>query len=231
MPKTIQSGIATIDARSMLAPTVFDGLPPAAQAALRAAGRRRDFADGQLIQHRGDDGGGFWVIELGRARVGQFDAHGAFNAVVLLGPGDSFGELAVLAGRPRVVDAVAMGPSTLMFVPAAALDRVLVEDPLALRGIVAALAEELQESLDLLMVLRRSHGAERVARTLATLARDRPGPARIGIGQQELADLVGTSRMTVSTILARLEGQGLVKRGYGWIEVLDGPGLRDTLPD
>lgn len=211
--------------RSVLAPSLFSALPEASRAALIAAGRTRRFADGQLVQHRGEDGGGFWLVERGRISLGQFGADGAFNAVALLGPGDSFGELALLAGRSRVVDAVASGKAELRFVTAAALQRLLAQ-PTDGAALISALARQFHEALDLLIAFRRSDGAARLARTLAVLSQNRVPPVRLPIGQQELADLVGTSRMTVNTALGRLQRQSLVKRGYGWIEVLDPNGLK-----
>jgi CRP/FNR family transcriptional regulator, cyclic AMP receptor protein len=213
--------------RSVLAPSLFAALPETSRAALIAAGRTRRFADGQLVQQRGEDSGGFWLVESGQVSLGQFGADGAFNAVALLGPGDSFGELALLAGRRRVVDAVASGKAELRVIPAAALQRLLVQ-PADAAALIGALAGQFHEALDLLIAFRRSDGAARLARTLAALAQDQPLPVRLRIGQQALADLVGTSRMTVSAALARLERQGLVRRGYGWIEVLDTAGLVHT---
>lgn len=218
---------ASGEARSVPGPTLFSGLDPAQQQTLRAAGRRRRFADGQMIQLRGDEARGFWLIEVGEVRIGQFDAHGHFNAIAQLRSGDSHGELAMLADRPRVVDALAAGPVEALWIPATALEALLAADPGAARRLIAGLARQVQDMIDVVALIRRSRGADRIAQVLAILAADQPEHCRIAITQQALADLTGTSRMTVSQVLGTLEGQGMIRRGYGAIAVLDLPGLRD----
>ncbi|HEX4846909.1 MAG TPA: Crp/Fnr family transcriptional regulator [Novosphingobium sp.] len=219
MSNSLQSSSDPEVLRTVLAPGLLAGFPAEARAELIAAGRTRRVAAGQLIQQRGDPVGTFWLVESGHVRIGQFDPDGAFNAIAVLGPGDSFGELALLAGRRRVVDAVAVGPTRLRAIPAAALHRLARTNPAVASALIEALARQFHEALDLLAAFRRSNGAARLVRTLAVLVQDRPGPVRLALGQQALADLVGTSRMTVSTALASLERQGLIRRGYGWIEV------------
>ena len=61
---------------------------------------------------------GFWLIESGSVAVGQFLPDGDFRGVALLGPGDSWGELAMFADRPRVVDAVARSACKLRHIRA-----------------------------------------------------------------------------------------------------------------
>lgn len=211
---------------SVLAPSLFGAFPPALQAQLRQAGHLRQFADGQVVQQRGDEEAGYWLIEAGQVRLGQFGPDGAFNAVTLLSVGESFGELALIARRGRVVDVLAIGKAQLRFIPAAVFERLLESDPVAMRSFLEVLAQQFHDALDLLIALRRSSGVARLARTLAVLVRDRPAPIRLTIGQQELADLIGTSRLTVNAALGQLERAALVRRGYGWIEVLDPAGLQ-----
>lgn len=215
----------------MLNPTLFSTLPVAMQQLLRAAGVVRRFTAGQMIQHRGDEGSGVWLIERGQVRIGQFDREGNFDALALLGEGDSYGELAVFARQPRVVDALAVGEVALLWIPAGAIELALGSDPAALRGLLAGMAAQFQEALNLLALLRRSRGGDRIAQLLAALAGASSAPRRIVITQQELADMVGTSRMTVSTALERIEREGLIRRGYGWIEVHDPEGLLAMLGD
>jgi len=207
--------------RSVIKATLFDGLGPDQQARLAAQGVLRRFAAGQIIQQRGDDARGFWLIRSGQVAVGQFGPDGDFDAVALLGPGDSYGELAMLAGSPRVVDAVAQGSVEAMLIRADALERLLAEDPATMRRLLAGLAAQLQETIDMVVLMRRSQGFERIARLLVILSGDRPLPASISITQQGLADLTGTSRQTVNEALRLFEDHGAIRRGYGAIVLTD----------
>jgi len=72
---------------------------------------------------------------------------------------------------------------------------------------------------------RIAPAATRLADLLAALAGTGTAPAVLPLTQQDLADLTGVTRMTISRELARLASAGLVRCGYRTIEVLSGPGL------
>lgn len=205
---------------------MFSVLAPELQARLREAAAPRRFADGQLIQQRGDAARGFWLIEEGAVAAGQFRADGEFRQVALLGPGDSYGELALLAGRPRIVDALARGPATLRHIDGAAFERALAEDPAAARALLGAMAAQLQEVLDAMAGIRRGTATVRAAGLLANLCGGREGAQRVAVTQQEIADLLGVTRATANGALGELERAGLVRRGYGAIAVADIAALR-----
>ncbi|MEX0342240.1 MAG: Crp/Fnr family transcriptional regulator, partial [Erythrobacter sp.] len=172
----------------------------------------------QFIQHRGDRADGFWLIEEGAVRIGQHLPDGEFRAVAVLGPGDSYGELAVLAGTPRVVDAISRGPSLVRFITAAPFLDALAQSPASSRALLGALSTQLQDTLTQLAGMRRGTNPTRLAGLIANLASD---SAEIAITQQELAEMLGVTRATANAALRELAEAGLVERGYGTIRVLD----------
>lgn len=210
---------------------LFATLPEEQRAALVAAAPARPFAEGAIIQQRGEEAGGFYLIESGSVTVGQFLASGDFRSFALFGPGDSWGELAMFARRPRVVDAIARAPSLVRFIPTATLDRVLAGNPQVMRELLGALSSQLQEVLDVMAGIRRGSARPRVAAILATLTRDANTTANIAITQQELAELLGLTRATVNSVLGELEGAGIIARGYGTIRVLDRAALDERALD
>ncbi len=209
--------------RSLLAPTLFGELEPATQQSLRESAPRRHYDGGAIISHRGETSTGFWLIESGRVTVGQFQVDGSFRALAVLGAGDSYGELAVFSGRRRVVDAVARGPADLRWIDRANFEAALAADPPSMRRMLGALSEELQEMLDVISGLRRGTASARIAGVLANLAGK--SDRAIDVGQAELGELTGVSRVTANKVLASLEQMGLIQRGYGTICVLDREGL------
>jgi len=214
------------EARPLHAPTLFAELPEDVRRRLRAGAPRRRFSDGELVQQRGDEGAGFWLIERGQVRLGQFSHAGTFSAVSQLGPGDSFGELALLARRPRIVDGFAVGEAELLWIDGSAYEAALAGDPETIRRLLSVMSIELQEFIDLVAVLQRGDAGARIAHFLANLARDRALPCRVRMSQQDLAEMVGATRMTVGTVLAKLETQGAIRRGYREIEIRDANRLR-----
>ncbi|MGN6496561.1 MAG: Crp/Fnr family transcriptional regulator [Tsuneonella sp.] len=222
----MSNSLHLLPSRSLRAAMLFSALPPALQGALRSGAPLRRFADGQLIQQKGDAARGFWLIEEGAVAAGQFLESGEFRAVALLGPGDSYGELAWLSGNPRIVDAVARGPAALRHIDGAGFERALAADPAAMRALLGAMATQLQEVLDLLPAIRRGSIAARAAAVLANLAGGGGAPREVTVTQQELADLLGVTRASVSGALGKLESAGLIERAYGRIRVPDAARLR-----
>lgn len=211
--------------RRLSAPMLFSALPDSVQQELRDQSPLRSFDDGQLIQQRGDAPKGFWLIDQGSVAVGQFLRDGEFRGVALLGPGDSWGELAMFAERPRVVDAVARTPCRLHHIAAVQFEAALQRDPGAMRSLLSALSLQLQEVLDVVAGIRRGSAPARVAGMLLTLSEKAPDPMLLDISQQELGELLGLTRATVNAALRDYQSQGLIRRHYARIEVQDLDGL------
>ncbi|MFC4295951.1 Crp/Fnr family transcriptional regulator [Novosphingobium tardum] len=192
-------------------------------AMLAGAGRRRHFDDGATIQQQGDEGDGFWLVVSGRVVVCRFAETGDVTVFAVLGPGDLFGELAYFAQVPRQVDAVAEGNVELSWIGAALVDRLLADEPAFAQWLLRSLAHQLRTALDRVDRDRRLSAHARLARVLSDIA-VRDGPA-ITATQQDLADLVGVSRVTTGQALARFAESGLIERGYGRITLCDPVGL------
>ena len=217
------SRILQLDAtrRSLVTPMLFSALDSGLQSHLLRISRDREFADGQIIQQRGDPADGFWLIEEGAVRIGQFLPDGEFRAVALLGAGDSYGELAVFSGRPRIVDALSRGRSRLRLIAAKPFLDALGNYPASSRALLGALSEQLQDTLSILAGLRHGTNPARLAGLLATMAGEERVEAAVTITQQELADLLGVTRATANAALAVLEKKRLIRRGYGTIAIPD----------
>lgn len=204
--------------RSLVAPTLFGTLEGNLRERLLEQAPLRSFVAGQLIQQRGEATRGFWVIERGAVAVGQYLEEGDFRAIAHLGEGDSYGELAWLTGKARVVDAVARSDCALRWIEGTRLETMLADNPAAMRKLLSGLAEELQEMIDLVAGQHGGSGLNRIAHFLHNLSAT--GPI-IAMGQQELGDLAGVTRATANAALKTLEQAGCIERGYRRIAVTD----------
>lgn len=122
---------------------MFPVLEPAAVARLGHFGEAASFRDGEALARAGQSGRGLTIVLSGRVRVSQTDSHGREQVIVEHGPGHFLGELAQLAGRPSLVDSVAVGPVEALVIP-----------PSGLRAILVAEAE-LGETIMRALILRR----------------------------------------------------------------------------
>lgn len=232
MPRILQSNYPPENTgRSVGAPALFASFPADVQAEFRDKAIRRSFSSGQFLHHRGDEADGFWIVENGQVKCGHQDAQGNMHVLFILGSGDSFGELACLGQFERVLDIEALGKVDMLWVSDRIFSEEIGRSPDIAREMLKILAKQLQEALDNLLVFRNMSAPKRLAQRLIAFAGDRPPPVKLGIKQQELAELIGVSRMTIASALAELEAMGLVTRRYGHLVVEDPAALRAWMKD
>ena len=132
----------TRDRRSALlsAATLFDGLDNEAMERIAAVVVEVEFPADHVIARQGEIGTGFFVIATGDARVVRDG-----ETLATLGPGDFFGELSVLDGRPRVAQVVADGPTTCLALASWDLEALLLEDPKISLALLRGLAGRLRD--------------------------------------------------------------------------------------
>lgn len=194
-------------------------LAPGELVQLAARARVRHFADGQFIQHQGDPGDAFWAVVEGHVSVGRYAEDGGFTLFAVLAAGDLFGELAFFTGAPRQVDAVASGDARLIAIDRPLLRQLMASDVGWAELLLRSLSRQLAGALDVIDAERRLSATDRLIRLLAVMARDSASGDLVIATQQQLADLLGVSRVTLGAALGDLAERGLVERGYGRIRL------------
>lgn len=172
---------------------------------------------GALVQQKGDDGDGFWLVKSGTVSLCRFGADGDVTVFGVLGSGDLFGELAYFAGVKRQVDAVADEDATLVRINAVLIERLLASEPEFSRWLLKSLSNQLRTAIDQVDGERQLSAEQRMARMLADMARGEG--TELEISQQKLGELIGVSRVTSGQILRRLAHDGLISLRYGRITV------------
>jgi CRP-like cAMP-binding protein len=154
--------------------------------ALRAIGSVRNYRKNEGVYELGQPADTLYVVVRGRARLRDRDWEGRDITVSFSAEGELFG-LEALAGMPyRVLSATAAEGSELLSIDAEALRDLLARDPGLTRALLRYSAEVM------------THVDERI-KMLAFL--DVPS---------EMADLIGSTRETVTTVLAEFKRLGLV---------------------
>ena len=197
-------------------------LSPAERDRLLTMAPARRFADGQFVQYQGDAGDAFWAVIEGHVVAGRYAEDGGFTAFAVLGPGDLFGELAFFTGAPRQADALASGPARLVAIDRPLLRRLMAADVGWAELLLRSLGRQLAVSLDIIDAERRLGSADRLLRLLRMMAADGDDSATVRATQQQLADLLGVSRVTLGAALRDLTARGLVETGYGRIRLVPG---------
>ncbi|MGY4814522.1 Crp/Fnr family transcriptional regulator [Pseudomonas chlororaphis subsp. piscium] len=208
----------------------FSRLPDQLQNSLLANARLRSLAPGQRLFQRGDPPCGLYAVLEGTVRIGAVSEQGKEALLSLVEAPHWFGEISLFDGQPRTHDAYAVGQCSLLNVPQAALLELLDEHPQYWRQLALLMSHKLRLTFINLEQLSLMPAPARVANRLLMIARgydETDTPRRIlHLPQEQLALLLSLSRQTTNQILKDLQGQGILKLGYGEIEILDEDRLR-----
>jgi len=176
------------------------------------------FERGELIFSRGDRGDRLYVVAEGQARLAIGAADGRELSFQIVGPGDLFGEIALLDGGTRSAEAVTLTPVLAYSLSCADFEAILARHPEAARPVIVYLCQRFREVSEKLEALALYPLDVRLARYLVTALRGRPEipgrrlPLELKFSQGELAQLIGASRPKLNLALAALEEAGAVGR-------------------
>ena len=107
----------------------FAEFPQEALEQLLSSTTVRSFAAAQVIVREGDPGTSLFLIEDGDVEVRTADPNGRTLVLARLGPGEFFGEVAVLTGKPRTATIVATTPVTVIEIYREDLDQIATRYP------------------------------------------------------------------------------------------------------
>jgi CRP/FNR family transcriptional regulator len=198
----------------------------------------RSFPAGTRVFHEGDDSDACYIVKQGSFRVTREHSDGRAITLATLGPGEIFGELAMLDGDQRSASAEALTEGELLALPANDVRALLARHPEISLKLVAGLVRRLRAANVRLSRQSFQTVPSRVAGILVQLSReaqdgsgegDATEEVTINMNQTDLAQLAGTSRESVSRFLAELERAGVVRSGRGRVTVLEPDKLRNYI--
>lgn len=201
-------------------------LPPRLMARLSDAAIRVAYDDGELIHARGDAKPGLSIVHEGAVRFINSGIDGSVVSTGTLRSGEFFGEATLFAGLPRTHDAVADGPTIIDQVSKSRFDKIFDEEPDLARAMLRMTTRRLYWALDFMDDLRSLPLKARVAKVIIRRNESSSGKSMVRANQSDLAYLLGVSRVSIGKALGELQSQGLIKLGYGRIEIPDPSALK-----
>lgn len=188
--------------------------------------RRRTFSRGEVVFHEGDLADSLHLIERGRFAVRVTTPLGDAALLTLRGPGEAFGELALVSGRDatRAATVESLDAGETRAVYRREFDALRREHPRVGEVLFAVLADEIRRTNALLLDAYYTGADARVRRRLLDLATGEDAVVRLT--QQDLASLAGTSRATVNRVLREEQRRGTLELRRGTTVVRDAEALR-----
>jgi CRP-like cAMP-binding protein len=196
------------------------------------ATRKRVRARETIVQ-QSEPGNELFVLVSGHLKVVSTDPEGRDAGLNVMGPGEVFGEVALLDGGPRSATIVSLEPCELLVIRREHWLRFLKESPdtaVQLLGVLAGRLRKLTERTEDIAFLRVG---ERLAKTIAALAstygeKQPDGSLRLALkmSQQEMGDLVGATRESANKQIRAWEQEDLVSQDHGHLIIHDIDKLR-----
>ncbi len=181
--------------------------------------RRRTFEKGEVVFHRDDPADSLHLIARGRFAARVTTAQGDSVLLEVLGPGQAFGELALLllgAQRTATVSALEDGETRSVFRDDFAL--LQRSHPGVKDVLLRLLAEQLRRASDRIVEAHYVDADTRVRRRLVELAGVYDSGV-VPLTQEDLAAMAGTSRATVNRVLRAEARSGTVALQRGRVTV------------
>jgi CRP/FNR family cyclic AMP-dependent transcriptional regulator len=195
-------------------------------AAIAGVMREKVYPQNSVIVFEDDPGDAMYVVASGQVKVVLVGDDGREVILSVLGAGDFFGEMALIDDLPRSAHVIAMEDSKLIVLYRDDFFRCLEQSPRIALGLLRALSRRLRRADDKIggLVLLGVHG--RIARLLIELADQGDGSViSRRITHHTIAQMVGTTRETVSRTIKDLADRQLVDVTRKTIEIRDRPGL------
>jgi len=199
---------------------------------LLTVARRRRFDRGEVVFHRDDPADSLHLISSGHFAVRMVTPIGEAISSALLGPGENFGEMALVGMEPhRSATVEALEPAETFAVYKDDFARLRAEHPSVTIVLVAFLVGEVRSLNERLLEAFYVPAERRVLRRVVELcsAYGRPsesGGVELPLTQEDLASFAGTSRATVNRVLRQEEERGTLELRRGRTVVHDTEALR-----
>jgi len=204
---------------------LFRGLSSAELDRILMLSRIEVFRPRQTIFLKGSAGRGLLAVLQGRVQIRALGPDGRELILNVIERGEVFGEIALLDGRERSADAVAMTRCRLLVIDRRDFVPFLRANPDTTLNLMTILCDRLRRTTEQVEDLMFLNLPSRLAKTLLAQVRDRrePAPGRIVIdlSQRMLANFIGFSRESVNKQLAQWQREGVVALAEGRIEILD----------
>ncbi|MGO4475572.1 Crp/Fnr family transcriptional regulator [Massilia sp. 2TAF26] len=196
--------------------------------------RIRHFNRREVVLHKGGSGDALLFLLSGQLQVVDITEDGRAIGLRMLAPGDFFGEIALINESTRSASVVATSDVLVAFLPAATAMHLFSHSPSVAKQMLKHLAQKIQRDSEFRAVLSINNTARRIYTYLSLLQKkpeDGGSPAVVENlpTHQDIANMINTSRETVTRALLTLVQQGIVQKEANRLVILDPQALQKLI--
>lgn len=209
----------------------FNQLPEPFQHFILENSKKLSFEKNNYIFHAQDEFDGIYTVLEGSIHLGHVDINGNEALAAIAEPIMWFGEISLIDDQPRSHDAIALKRSIVLHIPAQELKAFLQQTPYYWYYFARLVSQKLRYVFLEQIAIQTQTISQRLAQRLLFILQGYGNHLHISdysihISQEQLANMLTTSRQTINQELNQLEKQQIIRIGFRKIEILDIEGLR-----
>jgi CRP/FNR family cyclic AMP-dependent transcriptional regulator len=194
--------------------------------------RIRQYARRDIVLQKGGVGDSLLILLSGQLQVIDITEDGRAIGLRILAPGDFFGEIAVINGSNRSASVVALTPVLVALLPAPTALHLFSHSPSVANQMLRYLAQKIQRDSEFRTLLSIHNTSKRIFTFIALLKEKKPDNTEVVENlptHQDIANMINTSRETVTRTILALINQGIVKKDSHRLIIVDPEGLQKRL--
>lgn len=214
---------------------LFDGISPSEMQEMEKITRMEEVKKRQPLYLPGDPSSNVYLLKRGRVKIANTALNGKEVTFDILEAGDVFGELDVLEDAPRSTSAETLDDALICVIPRKDFDQYLAMHPnvtIKLTKLIGLRLKKIQSRVEDLVFrevpARLAHLLSELGKTEGVA--DKQGiRLKVKLTHQEMANLIGCSRETVSTTMGQFRDDGLIQMDGRTITIVNEKGLLKLL--
>ncbi len=207
---------------------LFQGLPEDQMQRLAQRGRYKDYKAGAVIAGEDEPVKGLYLVVWGRVKVFKSSGDGREQTLYLLGPSEPFCMTSMTEER-MPANLMALEDTRLFILPREIIEDLAKQEPSLVFNMLSLLIRRLKESMYLIELLSLKEIPQRLASFLLhALALGEGGDTvTLATSQREVAKVLGTTPETLSRVLKKMAGSGIIDPRGRAIRILDHKALEE----
>jgi CRP-like cAMP-binding protein len=193
------------------------------------------FCKGSFIYHQNQTSRFVYLIKSGRVNLSILNSEGKVRSLFICGEGALFGEISSFLSPENCAQAQVVSDSLIFKVDKTRYNALFMSDRTIARNTAVILAKKIRALTAQMESMMFPDAAKRVANVLLYLAGQYGKPCKDGtllsirFSHQEMANLIGTSRVTVTNSLKQLSDKGVIRKQGGHVQILNEDKLQEVL--
>nr|WP_315255730.1 Crp/Fnr family transcriptional regulator [uncultured Duganella sp.] len=181
-----------------------------------------------VVLQKGGKGDGLLFLLAGQLQVIDITEDGRAIGLRMLAPGDFFGEIALINNTTRSASVVAMTDALVAFLPTATAMHLFSHSPSVASQMLRHLAQKIQRDSEFRALLSINNTAKRIYTFLVLHQKQQPDGTVVENlpTHQDIANMINTSRETVTRALLALSQQGIVQKESNRLIILQPEALQ-----